>query len=197
MRLALIGLALWLPSLSAAQAVDLQRLYEAGEYEEVVSNLETQSASPSDLYLGAQSQAKLGRSGEARTLFDQLVERGPRDAWHHIGQSAILLAEDNVDEALNQATQAVAVNDSVPEAHYQLGLVQGYRSDFAAGAASFDRASQLKPTFAYAYYHAGLSYYQDKRIDLMGARFETFLRAAPDAPERAEVESIMRTVRGR
>jgi hypothetical protein len=28
-------------------------------------------------------------------------------------------------------------------------------------------------------------------------RFERFLKLAPDAPERAEVQQIMRTVRGR
>jgi hypothetical protein len=31
----------------------------------------------------------------------------------------------------------------------------------------------------------------------MAARFETFLRLARDAPERPEVETILRTVRGR
>ena len=50
---------------------------------------------------------------------------------------------------------------------------------------------------AYAHYYAGLSYYQAERIDLMAAFFESFLKLAPDAPERAQVESIMRTIRGR
>jgi hypothetical protein len=31
----------------------------------------------------------------------------------------------------------------------------------------------------------------------MATHFEAFLKLAPNAPERAEVESIMRTVRGR
>jgi hypothetical protein len=40
-------------------------------------------------------------------------------------------------------------------------------------------------------------HYRANRPDLMASRFETFLKLAPDAPERAEVTQIMRTVRGR
>ena len=50
---------------------------------------------------------------------------------------------------------------------------------------------------AYAHYYAGHSYYETGRIDLMASFFESFLKLAPDAPERTSVESIMRTVRGR
>jgi hypothetical protein len=39
--------------------------------------------------------------------------------------------------------------------------------------------------------------YRAKHIDRMAKHFEAFLALAPDAPERTEVESIMRTVRGR
>jgi len=33
-----------------------------------------------------------------------------------------------------------------------------------------------------------------KRIDLTAQHFQTFLRLAPQAPERGEVQSIMRTL---
>ena len=55
----------------------------------------------------------------------------------------------------------------------------------------------LDPSFAHAYYYAGLSRYRANRPDLMAARFERFLKLAPDAPERTEVQQIMRTIRGR
>ena len=59
------------------------------------------------------------------------------------------------------------------------------------------RASTLAPTFAHAQYYAGLSHYRANRPDLMAARFERFLKLAPDAPERPEVQQIMKTIRGR
>ena len=53
------------------------------------------------------------------------------------------------------------------------------------------------PRFAYAHYYAGLSHYRVGRTDKMAAAFEHFLTLAPKAPERPQVESIMRTLRGR
>ena len=44
---------------------------------------------------------------------------------------------------------------------------------------------------------AAMAFYRVKRADLMAVHFERFLKLAPNAPERAEVESIMRTMRGR
>ena len=196
MKTLLIALIAW-----QAQPVpldlQLQRLFEAGRYQDVIDRLDVQSAEPPVLYLGAHSYEQLERPVRALELLERLVARDPEDVWHHIGRSAILLANDDAEQALAHAAQAVALNPKLPEAHYQLGLVQGHRVEFKAAAEAFDQAGRLEPAFAYAHYHAGLSYYRIKRIDLMAARFEMFLKVAPEAPERPQVESIMRTVRGR
>ena len=71
------------------------------------------------------------------------------------------------------------------------------RRQYAEAAAEFDRCAEADPTRAQAYYRAGLAYYEIGRTALMADRFETFVRLAPDAPERAQVESILRTVSGR
>ena len=101
------------------------------------------------------------------------------------------------DAALASADQAVAAMPSLPEAHYQRGLVFMARNDFGNAVDAFTKASTLDPNFASAYYYAGLANYRVKRIDLMGNNFNTFVKLAPNAPERPEVESILRTVRGR
>ena len=40
-------------------------------------------------------------------------------------------------------------------------------------------------------------HYRANRPDRMASRFEQFLKLAPEAPERPEVLSIMKTIRGR
>lgn len=67
------------------------------------------------------------------------------------------------------------------------------RREFAAAAKAFDQCIAADPMQAYSYYHAGLAYYEIDRPDLMAARFETFIRLAPDAPERPQVEAILKT----
>jgi len=42
-----------------------------------------------------------------------------------------------------------------------------------------------------------MAFYKIKRVDRMAVYFENFVKLAPNAPEKAAVQSIMRTVRGR
>ena len=70
-------------------------------------------------------------------------------------------------------------------------------TQYAEAAEQFDRCAAADPMRAYAYYRAGLAYYEIGRTAVMVDRFERFVKLAPDAPERAQVESILNTVRGR
>jgi tetratricopeptide (TPR) repeat protein len=76
------------------------------------------------------------------------------------------------------------------------GMAAFERKEFAAAAEAFDHCIKADPNRAYAYYYAGLAYHEIDRADLMVARFEIFVRLAPDAPERLQVESILKTARG-
>jgi uncharacterized protein HemY len=173
-----------------------QRAFEAGMYQQVV-DAAAASADPSVLFLGALSAQKLDATDRANTFLDQLVQRPSTDAWHFVGQSAKQLLAGDAEAALDSARRGTAADPALPEASYALGLVLVNRQDWGGAAGAFDRASMLNPSFAHAYYYAGLSHYRANRPDLMAARFERFLKLAPDAPERTEVQQIMRTIRGR
>ena len=177
---------------------DLKRLFEAGRYQDVVTTVAAmRSSAPGEIYLAGQAYRRLDMEVEARARYSEFAARNDEDPWKHIGTSAVMLADGNLDGAFAAATRAKTIASSLPEAHYQLGLVYGYGLDYASAAAAFEQAASLDPTFAYALYHAGLSHYRVKRIDRMAQSFETFLRLAPEALERGQVESIMRTIRGR
>jgi tetratricopeptide (TPR) repeat protein len=105
--------------------------------------------------------------------------------------------DKRLDEALASANEAVQLGASLPEAHNQRGIVLMTRKEYADAAGAFTKATQLDPTFAAVYYYAGLANSHVKRVDLMTNNFEKFIKLAPNAPERPEVESILRTVRGR
>jgi len=79
----------------------------------------------------------------------------------------------------------------------EVGTAAFERREYAAAAEAFDQCIQANPTLAYTYYRAGMAYYEADRADLMVARFETFVRLAPDARERPQVESILKTAAGR
>jgi tetratricopeptide (TPR) repeat protein len=185
------------PTIAHAQEPSaVQRAFEAGQYQQAV-DAAAASPDPASLFIGALSAQKLNASDRATTLLDQLAQRPATDAWHSVGLAAKQLLAGDAEAALESARRAEAADPALPEASYTLGLVLINRQDWAGAAAAFDRASMKNPSFAHAYYYAGVSHNRASRPDLMAARFERFLKLAPDAPERTEVQQIMRTVRGR
>jgi tetratricopeptide (TPR) repeat protein len=179
----------------AATLSDLRRLYDAGRFADVVAAVDRAApgGAPELLYLAAQSQEKLNNVGGARSTYERLVA-GPRPAWAEIGRSGIALLDRRLDDALASADRARR-DAAIPEAQFQRGLVLMARGQYGPAADAFDQTVALDPSFASAHYYGGLANYRIQRIDRMTAHFEAFLRLAPNAPERSEVESILRTVR--
>jgi tetratricopeptide (TPR) repeat protein len=175
---------------------DLRKQFEAGRYQEVANAVAGRSE-PQLLYLAGQVYQKLDRQDQARGAFGQLAAGSPDSAWTFVGRAAVSAMDKDYDAALGAARKAASLDGQLAEAHYQVGLVEAFRQDFASAATAFDRASELDPQFAYAHYHGGLAHYRNKRTDRMASHFELFVKLAPQAPERPEVESILRTLRGR
>ena len=219
MRATVLALLLVGQQAAPPTVAEIQRLYEAGQYEGVVQGA-AQQTDPMILYLVGSSYEKLKRFEEARQTYQQLTARGEEDAWGLIGRSASALVTSStrptaeaIGAAQAAAQQALALlasasagaqsgqvgsgNPTLAAAHYQLGAVYGYKEDYVNAVAAFDESSMLNPTFAYAHYYAGLSYSRLDRTDQMAIRFERFLRLAPRAPEASLVQSLMRSVRGR
>jgi tetratricopeptide (TPR) repeat protein len=183
-------------SASVAFGQTVQKLFEAGQYQRVIEQAQP-DGDPAVLYTAAQSHQKLGENDQAVNTYGALAARGEDDPWHFVGLSGQQLMQDDAAGALASAQQAVAMNDGMAEAHYQLGLVYAKQQQWAPAAAEFDRVNQINPGNAYAHYYGGLMEYRASHPDRMANHFEQFLKLAPDAPERPEVTQIMRTVRGR
>jgi tetratricopeptide (TPR) repeat protein len=180
----------------AQETSQVQKLFEAGQYQRVVESAQADS-DPAVLYTAAQSHQKLGENDRAMEKYAALAARDESDIWHFIGLSGQQLMQGDVDGALASARHAVEMDGNMADAHYQLGLVLAKRQEWDAASAEFDRVTEINPSYAYAHYYGGLMHYRANRPDRMANHFEQFLKLAPEAPERAEVTQIMRTVRGR
>jgi|SRR5436190_13670169 len=187
---------MFVASAAFAQTSQVQKLFEAGQYQRVVESAQPDS-DPAVLYTAAQSHQKLGENDQANETYGALASRDESDIWHFIGLSGQQLMQDDVDGAVEAARHAVEMDGGMAEAHYQLGLVLAKRQEWAPAAAEFERVTEINPSNAYAHYYGGLMQYRANRPDRMANHFEQFLKLAPEAPERPEVTQIMRTVRGR
>lgn len=181
----------------APAETSVQGLYESGRYSELISRVSAAApaAEPQALWLAAHSYLRLGQRDQALRELTELSASGSQ-AWQATAALATAGINGNAD-ATAQAGQAAASFPTDWFVQYELGLFEARRGNFAAAADAFERSIAAQPRFAYAYYQSGLAYDRINRADLMTARFETFLRLAPEAPERLEVEGILRTIRGR
>lgn len=176
------------------QEASVQKLLERGALAEAVQRAEAERDNPESTYLAAQALIKMDDSGRAAEEYARLRESGAED-WTAIGDSGAALLAGDAASALAAAERAIAANGANPYAHYQLGVAASREQNFPRAAEAFGRTVQLKPDLAYGHYYAGLANQKVKQIAKMSEHLETFLRLAPQAPERAAVAAILRTLR--
>jgi tetratricopeptide (TPR) repeat protein len=187
---------LTLSAVDSAGQDSVQKLMERGALDEAVQKAESERDNPESTYLAAQAFSKMSDEGRANEEYSRLRERGEED-WKAIGESGASLAAGNVDEAMAAATRAVAANDGNPYAHFQVGVVASRQNNFQRAAEGFGRSVAIKPDLAYGHYYAGLANQRLKQIAKMSEHLETFIRLAPDAPERTAVGAFLRTIKRR
>jgi tetratricopeptide (TPR) repeat protein len=176
----------------AAQKPEVQRLFQSGSYEQAVEA--ARDADPASTYLAAQSLIKLERPDQAGAEMTRL-RSSDQQAWRLIGESGEALLANDAGRAVDVARRATEADGGNPFAFYQLGLAASKAGDWGTAVASFTKAIELKPDFAYAHYYAALAYQRQRQLPKTAEHFDAFLRLAPDAPERGAVVAILRTIK--
>ena len=184
------------PPLGApAAATTVQTLFESGRDDEVVTRAATTTRGD-ELWFSAQSRLRMGQRAEAVEAFTRLANAAPSEAFQVAARLALtrLAGEDGLAASARDAATRFPADAFV---QFEVGLSFGVLGNQEAAARAFDAAADASPLLAYAYYQAGLAYSKLERPDLTVTRFETFVRLAPEAPERPQVETILRAARGR
>lgn len=175
-----------------AQKPEVQRLFQSGSYEQAVEA--ARDADPASTFLAAQSLMKLDRADQANAQLSRL-RASDQPGWRLVGESGEALIANDAGRAVQLARQAIEADGGNPFAQYQLGLAASKAGDWGAAVAAFTKAVELKPDFAYAHYYAALAYQRQRQLPKTAEHFDAFLRLAPDAPERAAVVAILRTIK--
>jgi tetratricopeptide (TPR) repeat protein len=184
----------WAASGSAvgAQKPEVQRLFQSGDYEQAAEA--ARDGDPASTFLAAQSLLKLGRADRATAEMARL-RASDQPAWRLIGESGEAIMANDGARAVDVARRAVEADGGNPFAHYQLGLSASKAGDWGTAVASFTKAVEVKPDFAYAHYYSALAYQRQRQLPKTAEHFDAFLRLAPDAPERSAVIAILRTIK--
>ena len=106
------------------------------------------------------------------------------------------LLDGAMDEAVNEGRHARDLSGENGWAFYQLGLAHLKKNEFNDASQALDRAAELMQEFAYAHYYAGIAHQREKRFNQMAEHFQAFLKLAPDAPEKKQVQLALSSLRG-
>ena len=177
-------------------SASFQALYESGEDREIVNRMAARApdaATPADRWFAAQSKLRLGLRDDALSDLTALIQTQDDAAMQVAAQLAIgRLTND--ETALGEARAKAGAYPTNVFVQYELGVSYAVASDFQSAARAFDLCIGTAPMFAYAYYQSALTYQRLNRPDVMANRLDRFARLAPNAPERPQVDSILRTL---
>jgi tetratricopeptide (TPR) repeat protein len=132
-----------------------------------------------------------GNTGEGQTVLDGLQASAADSEWTKLAAARMAIQNKDFDKAESALNEAPDGGDKL----FLKGMLQLARKDYKAAAESLEAAIEKQPENAYAHYYAGIAYNGLKRQDKMVEHFEHFARRAPDAPENAKVQSVLRAVR--
>jgi tetratricopeptide (TPR) repeat protein len=189
-----VALAFALAStLLVAQEPSTQKLFEAGQYAAVTER--ANSGSPEDRYLAAMSHIKLEQFDAAGAEMGRLRDEGPDETWKQVGASGAAMVARDFGAAVEAGRRATELAPENPFAHFQLGYAAALANDAGLGAQSMVRAAELAPDFAYAHYWAGQMFQRQRNLSRAVEHYQQFLQLAPESPDRATIQSILRTLR--
>jgi tetratricopeptide (TPR) repeat protein len=191
---AVLAVELALPgsAMAAEQKPEVQRLFQSGSYEQAAEA--ARDGDPASTFIAAQALLKLDRTDRAIAEMTRL-RASEQPAWRLIGESGEAIVANDGGRAVELARRAIEADGGNPFAHYQLGLAASKVSDWDGAVEGFTKAVERKPDFAYAHYFAALAYQRQRQLPRSAQHFDAFLRLAPDAPERAAVVAILRTIK--
>jgi Tfp pilus assembly protein PilF len=116
----------------------------------------------------------------SHTLFARALEAAPRSAVLHSNFAVILRSEGKTDEAIDHYRAALAVEDDLPQTHYNLGNALASRRDLDEAIAHYRRATELDPRFVMAHYNLGGALRSQGRFSDAAESYRRAVEVRPD-----------------
>ena len=143
------------------------------------------------------SLLKKGEVDGAITALEKAVELNPQsvDCLFALGEA--YFAKGASEKAEESFSRAIALNPESPLAHYNLGIAFYKLGKNEEALVSFEKSIALKPDNSSAHYQAGLAAIRLENFEKAIKSFEEFLRLEPNAPEAAQVKTMIEELKSR
>ncbi len=160
----------------------------------LVSSLSAISQMSGDLEL-AVNMHKAGNLKDAIEFYSEAIRKNPKSAeafnWRGIAYDDL----GETDKALKDFSEAIEINNSYADAYNNRGEIYRKKKMYREALNDYSKALQLEPNFAEAYYNVGIVNEAENRPGPAIANYENYLKNKPDAPDKSEIESKIKTLR--
>lgn len=131
--------------------------------------------------ISAQKLAATGRTNEALSLLNEVMEQFPIWPDPYVSKSMVLLQMKRPQEALAAARHAASLDPQFSWAHFYEGLALWEMNELSDALDSLDTAISLDPNFAYAYLNRGLLWLRLAWPDKAAMDLEEFVKRETNA----------------
>lgn len=190
-------------ALSAALTAG-ETAYKAGKHDEAIARfnealLVVPTCHACYYYIGA-SQAQKQQYAEAEAAYKKAIEIKPDFAEAYSGLAGVYNSQKRFDDAAAANAKAAEVGGAGAgggnaEAIYNQGVVLWNAQKFAEAKAQFQKAVELNPNLADAWYQLGMANLNTGDMAGAATAFEGYLKAAPDGPKAAEAKAILSQIK--
>ena len=170
-------------------------LFKAGKFDEAIERFKKVIDKFPSNYEGyfnlGLSYLKKKEVDQAITALEKAAEINPQSVESLFALGECNFVKGESEKALQNFSRAIAINPESPLAHYNLGLVFYRLGKNEEALAAFEKSIALKPDNASAHYQAGLAAIRLQNFDKALKSFREFLRLEPNAPEAAQVKTMI------
>lgn len=169
--------------------------FNDGRYDEAIESFKRVIEKFPDNYEGYNN---LGLSYLKNNNLDQAVDTLEKaiglkpdspSVYFALGES--YFAKGESEKAIRSFSEAIELDPDNPMAFYNLGIIYYRQDENEEAIRAFDRAIELNQELSSAYYQAGLASVKMGDFERAIKYFEEFLKVEPDAPEAAQVKTII------
>ncbi len=124
------------------------------------------------------------KTKDAPAYYQSLLDANPRNAWALCQKGLLLGSEGELEQALKDFNQAIAIDPGYAEAFVMRGSLHATNEDFDQAIEDYTKAIQLRPDYADAYHQRGFCYFENlDDNDLALADFDKAIQVCPEYSE--------------
>ncbi len=180
-------------------ADDNLALINNGKADQAISNLKAEIAkNPDDSKaheLLALAYLRQNKLSDASQEAGKSAELDGHSASAQVAIARVDIAKQDFGGASGALDKAAALDGSHPEIGLYRGALALAKKDYKGSVSLLEQHVKSNPDEPYGHYYLGLAQYNLRKPDQTVQHFQRFLALAPNAPEAARVESLLRNIR--